>query len=79
MELKKIKDPELEKQLERSGRTREEAETMVEESRYIKWPKRSKVAGETFSLLLFITFVTILASAGSRLGLDIITFLLKTF
>ena len=31
MDLKKIKDPELEKQLERSGRTREEAETKGKE------------------------------------------------
>lgn len=79
MELRKVKDPELEKQLKRNGRTEEEAEALVAESRYIKWPKPSKVAYETFALLCFTIFVTALASAGSRLGLDIVTFLLKTF
>ena len=88
MELRRAKSqalPDIEKRDIIDGVKAEEEIIQVKESeltkdmKYIKWPAKVKVASEVVTVFFTTLFMCMLSSAGSRIGLAIITTLLEKF
>ena len=57
----------------------EETHEVTPDMKYIKWPSKVKVASEVVTVFFTTLFMCMLSSAGSIIGLAIITTLLEKF